>query len=93
MGSVIIVLKGLVEFVGLLLIAQGLVWVLSFGRHEQNPIYLGLRFLTRPVVQAARSITPAVVVDRHVPAVAVFLLFWCWIALIMLKAWQFGVVG
>ena len=93
MTSVIVVLKGLVEFAGLLLIAQGVVRAISFGRHEQNPIYLALRFLTRPVVQAVRSITPAVIIDRHVPAVALFLLFCCWVGLILLKAWQLGAVG
>jgi hypothetical protein len=85
MPSLIIVLKGLVEFAGLLLLAQGAVWVLSFGRHEQNPVYLGLRFLTRPVVTAVRAIAPAAIVDRHVPALAFFVLFWCWVALVVLK--------
>jgi hypothetical protein len=55
-------------------------------RHEQNPIYHFLRFLTRPLLTAARLVTPAFIVDRHMPAVAVFLLFCCWVALIVLKA-------
>ena len=88
MQSLVIVLKGLVEFAGLLLLAQGAVRLLSFGRHEQNLVYQGLRFLTRPVVAAARAVTPAAIVDRHVPAVAFFLLFWCWVALLLLKVQQ-----
>jgi len=86
MASVVIVLKGLVEFAALLLLARGAVYLLSFGKYEQNPIYQILVFLTRPLVRAARAITPAAVVDRHVAAVALFLLFWIWIGLVFLKA-------
>ena len=70
-----------------------MVWLISFGRHEQNPVYRALRFLTAPVVRAVRSITPEAIVDRHVPAVAFFVLFWCWVGLVFLKAWQAGVGG
>jgi len=73
------VLKGLAEFVGFLLLGQGLVYVLSFGRHETNPIYQFFRFLTRPVVRTVRGMTPQVVVDRHVPMVAFMLVFWVWV--------------
>ncbi len=83
--SVVIVLKGLVEFVVLLLLGQGLVFLLSFGRHEANPVYRMLRFLTSPVTGAVRRVTPSVIIDRHVPAVAVFLLFWIWVALLVAK--------
>ncbi len=86
MLSVVVILKGLAEFAGLLLIAQGLVFLLSFGRHEINPIYRALKFLTSPVVKGVRAITPAVVVDKHVPAVALFLLIVAWFLLVIAKA-------
>ena len=85
MSSVVVVLKGLVEFAGLLILAQGLVFLLSFGKHEQNPIYRALRFLTSPLTRAARRVTPAFIIDRHVPAVALFVLFWIWVLLIIAK--------
>ena len=85
MLTTVTVAKALVEFVGLLLLGQGLVFLLSFGRHESNPIYRFLRFLTRPVVRPVRVITPRFVVDQHVPAIALFILFWAWVAL---KFWQ-----
>jgi len=81
----VIVLKGLVEFVGLLLLGQGIVFLMSFGRHETNPIYRLLRFLTSPVVRFVRRIAPRFVVDRHVPALAFILLFWIWVALTVAK--------
>lgn len=85
MLTTVTVAKALVEFAGLLLLGQGLVFLLSFGRHESNPIYRFLRFLTQPVVRPMRVITPRFVVDQHVPAIALFVLFWAWVAL---KFWQ-----
>lgn len=78
-------LHELVKFAGLLLMAQGLVFAISFGRHELNPVYRFLRFLTSPVVRAARAVTPARVADRHVPVVAFLLLFWAWFGLILAR--------
>ncbi|HWS75390.1 MAG TPA: hypothetical protein VN324_09640 [Quisquiliibacterium sp.] len=75
----------LVKFAGLLLIGQGLVFVLSFGRHQTNPVYQFLSFLTSPITRAVRSVTPAKVADRHVPVVAFLLLFWLWFALIFVR--------
>jgi uncharacterized protein YggT (Ycf19 family) len=86
MASLIIILKGLAEFGALLLLARGAVYLISFGRHDRNPIHQMLVFLTRPLVAVARWVTPSVVVDRHVPAVAFFLLFLCWVGLVVLKA-------
>jgi len=84
LGAVIL-LKGLVEFVGLLLLGQGLVFLMSFGRHESNPIYRLLRFLTSPVTRLVRRVAPRFVVDRHVPALAFVLLLWIWVALTVAK--------
>lgn len=81
MLTVVTIAKALVEFAGLLLLGQGLVFLLSFGRHEGNPIYRFLRFMTGPVVRPVRVITPRFVMDQHVPAVSFFLLFWLWVAL------------
>lgn len=75
----------LVKFAGLLLIGQGLVYVMSFGRHDRNPVYRMFRFLTSPVVWGVRRITPAKVADRHVPVVSFFLVFWAWAGLIFIR--------
>jgi ABC-type uncharacterized transport system permease subunit len=77
----VVVLKGLAEFAGLLLVGQGLVYALSFGKHEVNSVYRFFRLLTSPIVRAARVITPSRVADRHVPFVALMLLFWIWLFL------------
>ena len=85
MLTAVTVAKALVEFAGLLLIGQALVFAMSFGRHQANPIYRVFRFLTRPVVSTTRVLTPRLVVDAHVPAVALLLLFWAWLGL---RFWQ-----
>lgn len=76
--SVVVVLKGLAEFAGLLLIGQGLVYALSFGKHEGNAVYKMFRLATSPLVKAARKVTPSQVADRHVPFVALAIIFWVW---------------
>jgi uncharacterized protein YggT (Ycf19 family) len=65
----------------LLLLGQFAVRLLSFGRHEQNPVYRLFRVLTGPVVRLTRAITPAKVADEHVPVVAGLLMFWICAAL------------
>ena len=75
----------LVKWVGMLYIGQGLVYVLSFGRHPSNPVYRLLSFLTSPVTGAVRRITPRAIVDHHVPMVAFLLMFWAWAALIFVR--------
>ena len=79
------VLKGLAEFAGLLLVGQGLVYALSFGKHETNAVYRMFRLLTSPIVRATRVITPKKVADRHVPFVSLILLFWIWVLLLFFK--------
>lgn len=75
------VLRSLVEVAGFFLLGQGLLYVLAGTSREKNVVYQIFRVVTNPVVKAARFITPKQVVDRHVPVVAFFLLFWMWIAL------------
>lgn len=75
------VVQLLVLYAGMLLLGQGLVFILSFGRQETNAVYRLFRFLTSPVTGIVRRITPAKVADRHVPVVAFFLLFWIYFAL------------
>ena len=76
MKTLLVYVQALALYAGLLLLGQGLVYVASLGRHEQNAVYRFFRFLTWPLTTAARWITPKQVADRHLPFVAFFLLFW-----------------
>jgi hypothetical protein len=79
------VLRALVEVALLALLGQGVVGLLAGGRRNTNPIYVLFRIVTRPAILAARWITPKLILDRHVPFVAFFLLFWLWIFLAYAK--------
>jgi uncharacterized protein YggT (Ycf19 family) len=78
-------LRAVVEVAGLFLLGQGVLYLLAGPGREQNAIYQFFRLATRPLLRLVRSATPRLVVDRHVPVVAFFLLFWIWIALAFVK--------
>lgn len=78
---VIGLIRALVEVAMLSLLGQGLVALLSGSRRFDNPIYQLFGIVTRPALAVVRKILPPLILDRHLPAVAFFLLFWLWIFL------------
>ena len=79
------ILRALTEVAMLSMLGQGLVAFLAGSRRAGNPIYQLFKVITGPVVKAVRVITPKVIIDRHLPFVTFFLLFWLWILLAYLK--------
>lgn len=77
----IAVLRALVEVAGLALLGQGILYVLAGAGREGNPIYRLFRLIARPVVRLVRVLAPKAILDRHVPVVSFFLLFWLWLVL------------
>lgn len=73
------IVKALAELAGLFLLGQGFLYILAGAKRDGNYVYQLLSTLTRPVVRAARAITPKFIVDRHIPYVAVLILFWIWL--------------
>ncbi|MEO5671995.1 MAG: hypothetical protein ABIR26_14995 [Ramlibacter sp.] len=73
------------EIALLALLGQGVLAVLAGAKREQNLFYQVLQIITRPVLAGARFITPKVVVDRHVPAVAFLLLCFAWVVATITK--------
>lgn len=78
-------LRALVEVALLSLLGQGVVALLAGARREGNPIYQLFRIVTKPVLRSVRWITPRLIIDRHLPVVAGFVLFWLWIFLAWAK--------
>jgi uncharacterized protein YggT (Ycf19 family) len=78
-------LRALIEVACWFLIGQGVLYVLAGGRREHNPIYRLFQLLTGPVVKLTRVITPRAVIGRHVPFVALGILFCIWLALGLVK--------
>lgn len=82
---IISILRALTEVALLTLLGQGLLAFLAGSRRATNPIYQLFNIITRPVIKAVRFITPKPIIDKHVPFVTFFLLFWLWIFLAYLK--------
>lgn len=79
------VLRALVEVALLALLGQGLLALLAGARRDTNPIYILFKVVTKPAIRAARWVTPKLVIDKHIPFVAFFLLFWLWLFLAWAK--------
>lgn len=75
------ILRALVEVAGFALLGQGLVAVLAGSSRERNVIYKLFVLIASPVTKVVRVLTPKVIIDKHIPFVTFFLLFWLWILL------------
>lgn len=73
-------IKLVAEIALLALIGQGVLGLLAGRGRERNVFYQLLRQIGSPFVRLARAITPRVVLDRHVPAVAFLWLLAIWLA-------------
>lgn len=63
------------------LVGQGVLYVLAGQGREQNMFYRAIKLIASPAVWLARKLSPKLVVDRHMPWVALFLLIMLGIAL------------
>jgi uncharacterized protein YggT (Ycf19 family) len=79
------ILRALVEVALLALLGQGAVGLLAGAKRHTNPIYQLFMVITKPVMRVVRIITPKPVMDKHLPFVAFFILFWLWIFLAWAK--------
>jgi hypothetical protein len=75
------ILRALVEVAGFALLGQGLLAILAGASRERNVIYRLFVIIASPVTRVVRAMTPRVIIDRHIPFVSFFLLFWLWILL------------
>jgi hypothetical protein len=83
--TLVSIFKLLAEIAALALIGQWVLGLLAGAKREQNLFYQLLQVMTKPFVRAARLITPRIVIDRHVPLVAFFLLLFVWLAATIAK--------
>jgi len=79
------ILRAIVEVALFFLIGQGILALLAGSRRHSNGVYRLFLIITRPVLKIVRFISPPQIIDKHLPFVAFFVLFWCWIALAWLK--------
>jgi len=84
------ILRAVIEVALLALLGQGLLFVLAGSRRDANPIYVFFRTITAPAIRVVRRLTPRLIIDRHVPVVSIFVLFWLWIFLAWAKRFLVG---
>ncbi len=82
---IVSVLRALVEVALLALLGQGLLALLAGSRRHNNFVYRLFMVITQPVISLVRRITPKIILDKHLPFVAFFLMFWLWILLAWVK--------
>lgn len=87
------VVRALVEVAGCALAGQGALALLAGKQRHGNPFYKVLQIITGPVVKATRFLSPRRIRDRHVPLLALFLLFCLWILLALTKRALCGLHG
>ena len=79
------ILRAVVEVALLYLIGQGILALLAGSRRHTNIVYKFFLIVTQPVMKLVRFVAPPQIIDKHLPFVAFFVLFWCWIGLAYLK--------
>ena len=78
----LVIFKALAELAFMFLLGRGILYILAGAKREGNIFYGVLRIVTDPVIRAARFLTPRMVVDAHIPFVAVLLVAWIWLAIV-----------
>lgn len=78
----IVIVKALAELAGMFLLGRGLLYVLSGMKRGDNIFYQVIAIVTDPLIRAARWLTPRVVLDSYVPAIAFALVAWVWLAIV-----------
>ena len=80
-----VILKGLAELLLLVMLGQGLLYVLAGASRQSNVVYRMFATVTQPIMKVARFVTPRFIVDQHIGFVAFFLLLVLWLAALVLK--------
>lgn len=73
------IVKLVAEIALMAMAGQWVLGLLAGARKEQNLFYQVLAIIGSPFVRVARLLTPKLVLDRHVPLVAFFLLIFIWL--------------
>ncbi len=79
------IVKLIAEIALMAMVGQWVLGLLAGAKKDQNLFYQILAIVGRPFVRAARLLTPKLVLDRHVPLVAFFLLIFIWLGATIYK--------
>ena len=80
-----IILKALLEVVLLVMLGQGILFVLAGASRHENLVYRMFATVTAPIMKATRFVTPRFIVDQHIGLVAFLLVVILWVFAFALK--------
>jgi hypothetical protein len=73
------------ELMLVVLLGQGLLYLLAGPRRHENLVYKMFVTVTGPIMKATRFVTPRFIVDAHLGFVAFFLLMLLWVFAFAMK--------
>ena len=80
MLTLILALKAVVEVAAMAVLGRSLLGLLLGPRRESNLAFQLLHTVASPALRLARLLSPRLVIERHLPLVALLLLGFAWIA-------------
>ncbi len=83
----------LIEVALFALLGQGMLALLAGKGRTANPVYRLFAVVAAPVLRLLRMMAPRFILDRHLPFLAFFLLFWLWLGLAFAKRYICAVNG
>jgi len=87
------IMKAIVEIALLALIGQAFVGLFAGARRKTNPVYKLFELLSSPATRVARWISPRIVLDQHIPLLAMLLLVLMWVGLTVTKIYLVKFAG
>jgi hypothetical protein len=93
MLTFILALKAVLEIAALAVLGQCVLGWLAGPRKQDNLAYRVLQVMGRPPLSLARLVSPRVVLDRHLPLVALLLLGFAWLGVTALKISHCRAIG
>jgi hypothetical protein len=93
MLTFILALKAVLEIALLAVLGQCVLGWLVGARKQDNLAYRALQVVGRPPLLLARLVSPRVVLDRHLPLVALLLLGFAWLGVTALKISHCRAIG
>ena len=85
MLTLLIIAKALVEFIVFLYVGNFILYVLSFGKHKSNQIFIFFSFLLKVPELLVNLLTFNNIPEKHLPRISFLIFLMTWLILISIK--------
>lgn len=86
MYTAIILFKAVIEVSLYAYVGQFILFIVAGNRRHNNFVFSTLKLITSPMEKVVRFVSPALVLDRHIPLATSMLLLTAWLGLTIAKA-------